>query len=406
MGGRVSLFDARGVEIADTDPERVQPGSETPERLVDAGFARAGDVRQSVTEGEAVVVARVHTRAGIRTLVLRKSLDDARAAAAVVRGALPVAGGVGLLAAAVLGTALGFGLLRRLERLRRGARRLADEGVGAPLDVRAGSDEVGEVARALELMRVRLLAQERGRQAFLSTASHELRTPVASLRGAAELLEEDLARPTPDVERARGRAGAVSRQAQRLSALADDLLGLGRLDAEAPLQREPVDLAELAGTLAAEVEPVARAAGVVVRVHSYGPAWAEGDPLAAARIIRALADNAVRHGAPPDTELAVTVTTDGEWAAVAVRDAGAGVPEPDRERIFGRFERGAAAGAGGFGLGLPIARGLARRMGGDVTLADADPGARFTLVLPACPSPLQPSETLSDRARPAARAPA
>ncbi len=389
VGGRVALFDVHGAEVADTDPERIEPRSQTPERFVDAGFARAGDVRQSVSDGEAIVVVRAHTRAGVRTLVLRKSLDDSRAAASVVRSALPVAGGVGLAVAVILGSVLGFGLLRRLEGLRRAARRLADEGIEEPLDVHAaGRDEVGELAGALELMRARLQAQERGRQAFLSTASHELRTPVASLRGTAELLEEELAGAQPDVEHARVRAAAVSRQAQRLSALADDLLGLGRLDAAIPLVAEPVDLAELAGTLAGEVEPLARAAGVVVRLHSYGAAWALGDPLAVARIIRALLDNALRHGAPPDTELSVTVTTDGETAAVAVRDTGGGVPEADRERIFGRFERAAARGAAGFGLGLPIARGLARQLGGDVAVTDAAPGARFTLTLPACVSPL------------------
>jgi HAMP domain-containing protein len=194
MGGRVALFDAHGIELADTDPERREPRSATPERLVDAGFARAGDVRDQVSKGEAVVVAPVRTRAGRRTLVLRKSLDDSRAAVAVVRGALPVAGGVALLVAAAMGIALGFGLLRRLERLRRGARRLADEGIEHPLAIDAYRDEVGEVALALETMRSRLHAEERGRQAFLATASHELRTPLASLRGTVELLEEELAR--------------------------------------------------------------------------------------------------------------------------------------------------------------------------------------------------------------------
>ena len=80
MGGRVALFDAHGIELADTDPERREPRSATPERLVDAGFARAGDVRDQVSRGEAVVVAPVRTRAGRRTLVLRKSLNDSRAA--------------------------------------------------------------------------------------------------------------------------------------------------------------------------------------------------------------------------------------------------------------------------------------------------------------------------------------
>jgi hypothetical protein len=126
MGGRVALFDARGIELADTDPERREPRSATPERLVDAGFARAGDVLDQVRHGEAVVVAPVHTRAGRRTLVLRKSLNDSRAAVAVVQRALPVAAAVAILLAVGLGIALAFGLLRRLERLRRGARRLAD----------------------------------------------------------------------------------------------------------------------------------------------------------------------------------------------------------------------------------------------------------------------------------------
>ncbi|HEY6762601.1 MAG TPA: HAMP domain-containing sensor histidine kinase, partial [Baekduia sp.] len=380
MGGEVALFDSAGRVIAGSDP--------TARRLSTSGLARDGDVLQGERAGAAVVAYSVDTRGGDRTLVLRRSLDDARAADAVVRGALPVAGGVGLAVAAALGAAFGFGLLRRLEGLRRDARRMGDVGIDQPIDVRAaGHDEVGELASTLESMRIRLQAQEQGRQAFLSTASHELRTPVASLLGAAELLEEQLAAPDPDVEGARMRAGAVARQAQRLSTLANDLLGLGRLDAATPVAAEPVDLAELAHTLAGEAEPAARAAGVVVQVESYGSAWALGDPLAVARVLRALIDNALRHGAPPDSALTLTVTTDGERAAVAVRDTGAGVPEADRERVFGRFERAAARGAHGFGLGLPIARGLARRMHGDVTLTDAHPGARFTLALPACAAP-------------------
>src|SRR3954469_13186132 len=141
MGGRVALFDAHGLELADTDPERREPRSATPERLGAPAVARAGDVRGQVPRGEAVVVAPVRTRAGRRTLVLRKSLNDSRAAAAVVRGALPVAGGVAILLAAGLGIALGFGLLRRLEGLRREARRLADEGIERPLVLDGYRDE-------------------------------------------------------------------------------------------------------------------------------------------------------------------------------------------------------------------------------------------------------------------------
>src|SRR4051812_39264966 len=143
VGGRVALFDARGRVIADSDPDG--PATAPPAtsvRLAAAGFTRDGDVHQAVHDATAVVVARAHTRAGPRTLVLRRSLDDARAADAVVRSALPVAGGVGLAVAAALGAAVGFGLLRRLEGLRRGARRLAEHRIEEPPDARgAGGGE-------------------------------------------------------------------------------------------------------------------------------------------------------------------------------------------------------------------------------------------------------------------------
>jgi signal transduction histidine kinase len=386
MGGRVALFDAHGVELADTDPDRPEPRSATPERLVDAGFARAGDVRDQVSKGEAVVVAPVRTRAGRRTLVLRKSLNDSRAAVAVVRGAVPVAGGVAILLAAGLGIALGFGLLRRLERLRRSARRLADEGIEQPLALDAYRDEVGEVAHALETMRSRLHAEERGRQAFLATASHELRTPLASLRGTVELLEEELARGAPDLGGARRRAAAARRQTDRMTSLAEDLLDLGRLDGNAALATEPVELRELAGTIAAEVATAAHAAGVSVELDAPAAVWAASDPRATARVLRALLENALRHGAPPGSVVTIAVDATGECARLRVTDAGAGVPEAERERIFGRFERGAQAGAG-FGLGLAIARGLARQMGGDVRAPAVESGACFEARLPACAAP-------------------
>jgi signal transduction histidine kinase len=121
-------------------------------------------------------------------------------------------------------------------------------------------------------------------------------------------------------------------------------------------------------------------------VRDCGPAWAQADARAAARIIRALLDNALRHGARPGGTVAIEVQADGEQISVRVSDDGIGLPESDRERVFGRFERGARAGAG-FGLGLPIARGLARRMGGDVVALPAPTGACFVATLPASPAP-------------------
>jgi signal transduction histidine kinase len=368
MGGQVTLLDAHGEALADTDPDR--PPSDDDVTVQ----------RSRVIDGEAVVVAHVDTRAGRRTLVLRKSLRDTQAAAAVVRATLPVAGAAGLAVALGLGVALSFGLLRRLERLRRGARRLADEGIEHSLDLRAGHDEVGEVAVALERMRERLHAEEQGRQAFLSTASHELRTPLASLQGTVELLVEELAHDAPDVTTVRRRAAAAQRQVERLGTLASDLLELRRIDAEPPLLAEPVDLAELTETIAAEAEGRAHAAAVTLEVRPT-LSWVLGDPPAIARILRALLDNALRYGGDH-----VTLAVDGP--CVSVLDTGPGIAADERERIFGRFERGAASGAApGFGLGLPLARGLARRLGGDVRALPADHGAHLLLTLPECPVP-------------------
>jgi signal transduction histidine kinase len=377
MGGRVALFDAHGVELADTDPDRPEPRSDTPERLVDAGFARNGDVRDQVVKGEAVVVAPVRTRAGRRTLVLRKSLDDSRAAAAVVRGALPVAGGVAL----------------------------ADEGIENPLALDAGRDEVGDLARALETMRARLHAEELGRQAFLSTASHELRTPLASLRGTVELLEEELAGESPDLAGVRTRAAAARRQTDRMTALAEDLLDLGRLDAEAPLAAEPVELSELAGTVAGELVAAAHEHGVALALDAPNAVWTTSDPRAGARVLRALLDNALRHGAPRGSTVTVAVDAIDGSGRVRVIDEGAGVAEDDRERIFGRFERGPTTGVG-FGLGLALARGLARQMGGDVHATAAPSGACFEATLPACPAPAGAAPVPAPVSRPASREPA
>jgi signal transduction histidine kinase len=235
-------------------------------------------------------------------------------------------------------------------------------------------------------MRSRLHAEERGRQVFLATASHELRTPLASLRGTVELLEEELARGAPDLGGARRRAAAARRQTDRMTSLAEDLLDLGRLDGNAPLAVEPVELRELAGTLAAEIAPAADAGEVSIELDAPEPVWASCDPRATARVLRALLENALRHGAPRGTAVTIAVDAVDGRARLRVRDAGAGVPEAERERIFGRFERGERAGTG-FGLGLAIARGLARQMGGDVSAPAVESGACFEATLPACAAP-------------------
>jgi signal transduction histidine kinase len=397
-GGRVAVYDSQGRGLVDTDPERRDPASGQLERLEEAGLAVAGDVREGVDGNEAIVVTGVHTRDGRLTLVLRKPLNDSRAAGSVVQRALPLAAIIGLAAAVLLGALISLPLLRRVDRLHRGARRLGDGAIKTPLRVDRGRDEVGDLSRALETMRARLESEESARQAFLSTASHELRTPVASLQGLLELLEEELAGPQADVGGARRRATAALRQSRRLAQLTTDLLDLSRLDGDVRLRREPVDLGELTTSVLSEFAATAAAAGVELGLErGHGTGWALADAPAVARIVRVLLDNALRYGAAGGA-VGVVLGGDDQVATVRVVDRGPGLVEGEEERIFGRFARGQGGErVHGFGLGLPIGRGLARRMGGELAAErHVGPGAEFVLTLPACAEP--PGR--SDEARP------
>ncbi len=287
-------------------------------------------------------------------------------------------------AALILGVALSSRLLRRLQLLRDATRRLDEPDlttIVVPLDT--VSDEIGELAQAFATMHERLRVQEDARRAFVSTASHELRTPIASLEGMLELLAEDLSVDPIDLVDARERVARARVQSRRLASLASDLLDLSRLDARLELRSEPVELGEAARAVAAEFDLRAHSRDVsVVLDESERPSWAQADPGSVARIIRILLDNALA-AAPPHTTVQVRVRNGTGPPTIEVADQGAGVRPDERELIFERFQRGSGRGPdGGFGLGLAIGSELAARMGGRLELTDAAPGATFRLTLP------------------------
>jgi signal transduction histidine kinase len=316
-------------------------------------------------------------------LALRGSLDEASSAVGVVRRAFLVAAAIGLGVALLLGIGLAARLLRRLERLRAAAVRLGDDRLDAELPHDDSGDEVGDLGRALTAMRDRLLRQEEARRAFVATASHELRTPIASLHGMLELLDEDLRDEDPDLVDAREQVGRALRQSERLAGLARDLLDLSRIDAQVELRHEVVDVSELARAVLAEFELRARDRGAVLQLDaSPERCLAVADPGSVARIVRVLLDNALRY-APTAGTVEVAVRSDGR-PTISVSDDGPGVPPAERELIFERFRRGTTSGPeGGFGLGLAIGRELAARMGGELSLEPRSRGTRFVLRLAA-----------------------
>jgi signal transduction histidine kinase len=378
VGGEIAILDGQGRPLVLTDPDG---GRRFPEAAV---ARRHGRAAQTVTGSGANAVAHVAVPVDAhgRPLVVVgiERLNDAAEAVAVVRRAFAGAAAISLGIALVLGLLLAQRLVGRLRALRDAALRMAEIGPGVDMQADARRDEVGDLTRALSTMQHRLVAQEQARKAFLATASHELRTPVASLRVMIDLLREDLDAHEPDVRDARVQAARADEQAERLARLASDLLDLSRMDAGPPARRERVELQRLTRSILAEFEVRTEASASTLSLASAEPAWALADPSAVAQILRILLDNALRH-APPGGAITAIVDNGAAGPSIAVHDDGDGIPAEDRERIFERFERGGAT-APGFGLGLAIGRELATRM--DATLVVEDgPGTTFRLRLAA-----------------------
>ena len=265
--------------------------------------------------------------------------------------------------------------LRPVERIRREV----DEITGDRLDRRvvepSSGDEIAALAGTMNRMLDRLDASATAQRRFVSDASHELRSPLATMRQHAEL-----ARAHPEATTLDDLAEVVTEEGLRMQDLVEGLLVLARLDEQAPSQRGVVDLDDLA---LAEVSRL-RAAGLSVDGSAITAVQVTGDERLLGRIARNLADNAARHAS---SRIAVGVTRDGADAVLTVDDDGSGIPASERERVFERFVRldeGRARDAGGSGLGLAIVAGVVRASRGTVTVAESPlGGARFTVRLPA-----------------------
>jgi signal transduction histidine kinase len=227
---------------------------------------------------------------------------------------------------------------------------------------------------------------------FIADASHELRTPVAVLRGRAELLR----REHPSLPAKVGAELALlQRDAEELSQLLTELLDLARLDeGEAAPALEPVALADAAEELAAQLAPLAEERGITLGVRA-SPVWAETQLGRLRQVLRAFVDNALQH-TPRGGHVMIEVDRQGGRARVQVRDDGAGIAPEHLPRIFDRFYRAdAARGRGGAGLGLAIAAEIVRLLRGEISV-DSAPGKGTTLTL-WLPLAAEPADAGEDR---------
>ena len=220
-------------------------------------------------------------------------------------------------------------------------------------------------------------------RAFIADASHELKTPLTLIRVDTEVLQGGLENPDD-----RELTGEVLAETDRMSEILSDLLTVARLDAGVlEVARKPFDLSNLLKEEAERFKVRATHEGVRLEVRTPDELLASGDPARTGQILAALLDNALRF-TPSGGSIEVTAREQDGLVEATVRDTGPGIPPEHLPRIFERFYRAEAARSradgGGTGIGLAIARGLARAQDGDLEAANAkDSGAVFRLKLPA-----------------------
>ena len=275
--------------------------------------------------------------------------------------------------------------LRPVERIRAQLEEISGRDLSRRVPVSPSGDEVARLAVTTNATLDRLERSAEAQRRFVADASHELRSPITSLRLE---LEADCADPEGADWPVSGRRALEA--TERLSEIVDELLMLARLDAGATAERRVVDLRRLCSEQLRRLET----ARVPVHADLAAAAPVLGSPVQLDRLLTNLLDNAVRH-ARERVELRVAV--EGDQVVVTVADDGAGIAPEDRERVFERFTRlreGRRLDKGGSGLGLPLSREIATSHGGTLTVEDPPPdgpqGAYLVLRLPGLPA-TQPS---------------
>ncbi|MEX1163381.1 MAG: ATP-binding protein [Nitriliruptor sp.] len=250
-------------------------------------------------------------------------------------------------------------------------------------ELRGIASQVGDEALLIVVDRTREQRIEDLRRNFVVNASHELKTPVTGIRTLAEALR--VTADAGDLDRLRPLLGRLDAEADRLARLVHDLLDLRRLEERGPLERVPVDVAELARRVAVELLDRAEERGVELSIDAPDRAYLAGVPGDLEAIVKNLAANAVQYNREGG-RVEVLVTPEGGSQIITVRDTGIGIPAQDLSRIFERFYRvdpARSRASGGTGLGLAIVRHAVESHRGSIEVeSTVGEGTTFTVTLP------------------------
>jgi histidine kinase len=271
-------------------------------------------------------------------------------------------------------------ILRPLRQLAASSRRIAggnyDERVTAPL-----TDELRDVAQSFNQMAETLAQVERQRITLIGNVAHELRTPLAGLEGYLEGLLDGVLPGDPET------IHAMQHEVRRLRKLVDDLQHLSRVEAgQVAIQPQRFDVVTLVHLIVAQLRPQLLEQCLQVSIEAPEEVLAYADPDRTAQVLVNLIGNAIRY-TPEDGCITIRVRCEPTHVQVVVEDTGIGIPAEALPYLFERFYRvdpSRSRASGGSGIGLTIARHLARAMGGEITAASPGigKGSVFTLILP------------------------
>jgi signal transduction histidine kinase len=321
----------------------------------------------------AIVVAPVIAALVVIVELMGITVGEAEEIAAIVLGS----GAVAILAARLLAR----GILRDINAIRDGLGLVSrgDRHVSIKTSAR---DELSELAEAANAMIARLRDEEKARRDLVAAVSHDLRTPITSLRLLAEAVGDGVV----DGETRRAYLDRMTTHIDALSALIDDLFELSRLEAgDIGWSLERVPLNELVGETVEAMRVQAEIRGVRVRAEvptALVPARANPEKLQ--RVLFNLIQNAIRH-TPADGSVVVRAESCDGRIEVEVQDTGVGIAPEEREKVFSAFYRGgldASRTGAGAGLGLAVSRAIVEAHGGQIWLAEAPVGTRVRFSVP------------------------
>ena len=322
------------------------------------------------------VAEGAQTSEGLRVVVVARALVDVLDTTTVVTRLLIIGLPV-LLVVVAITTWFAVGrALAPVEAIRREVDEISAAQLHRRVPQPAGDDEIGRLAATMNRMLERLESARNSQRRFVSDASHELRSPITTIRQHAEV-----AVAHPDRTTATELAEVVLAEQRRMQRLVEDLLLLARADEGVPLSRAPIDLDDLAFE---EGHRLRSTTPLQVDTSRVGAAQVLGDADALRRVLRNLGENAARHASG---RIDIALGDRGGDVVLTVDDDGPGIPESERDRVLGRFVRLDAARSrdeGGSGLGLSIVGEVAHAHGGSISIAQSPlGGARIQVTLPA-----------------------